>query len=129
MSKRALRIRNDRSKAVLSFKTYAEDGLLFYMGGMDYLSLEIREGKVVFQYDLGGGAALLESQNTYNDGNWHTVVIDRNKRNGILSINNKEEGKLHTSLPTYLLFFKIMYYYLTHPSLWVTTIFLFNVFF
>ncbi|XP_012943161.1 laminin subunit alpha isoform X2 [Aplysia californica] len=91
LSKGGLRLKPDRTRMSLYFKTFAEDGLLFYMGEKDYFSVETRRGKVIFQYDLGGGAAIMETSDSYNDGQWHQITIDRDKRNAILIIDERIE--------------------------------------
>ena len=44
----------------------------------------------MFQFDLGGGQAIIRSKNTYNDGNWHTLKIDRSQREAKLTIDDAE---------------------------------------
>lgn len=85
----------NRTRATFTIKTFAEDGLILYMGGVrDFLSLEVRKGKFFFQFDLGGGVYTLETQNTYNNGRWHVIYIDRSLKTAVVNINNKEEGSL-----------------------------------
>lgn len=82
------------SNIILSFKTYAENGLIFFMGkNRDFMSLEMKEGHVLFQYDLGGMPAKLITPETYNDGNWHTIQAQRQERFGVLKVDNGD-GKL-----------------------------------
>ncbi|CAL1548003.1 unnamed protein product [Lymnaea stagnalis] len=84
-------LKPDRTKVSFQFKTYATDALLFYMGYKDYFSVELRGGHIVFQYDLGSGAAVVKSSDVYNNGTWHKVSIDRNMKNGILILNDRTE--------------------------------------
>lgn len=80
-----------RSRITLRFKTYAENGLLFFVNkAKDFLSLEIRDGKVLYQYDLGGGRLQLMSQDKFNDGKWHSVQANRVKKEGLLLVDKKE---------------------------------------
>ena len=77
------------SMVSLKFKTYADNGLIFFAGeGRDFMSLELVDGKIVFQYDLGSGRAKLESTERYNDGNWHTVVANRLRQDGLLKVDS-----------------------------------------
>ena len=71
------------------FRTFSPDGLMFLMGkAKDYFSIEMREGKVVARYDLGSGSAILSSSQTYNDGQWHSIFMNRKMNDGILKIDN-----------------------------------------
>lgn len=57
-----------------SFRTRAQNGLLFLIGkGRKFMSLEIVNGRMVFQYNLGSGVGSAVSPEIYNDGRWHTV--------------------------------------------------------
>ncbi|XP_074640335.1 laminin subunit alpha-like [Tubulanus polymorphus] len=79
------------TKISMKFKTYAENGLMLFMGvSQDFLSLEMSDGKVQFQYNLGGGRAMLVSSNKFNDGQWHTVEAKRYKQNGVLKVDGSE---------------------------------------
>lgn len=82
------------SNIILRFKTYAENGLIFFMGkNRDFMSLEMKEGHVLFQYDLGGMPAKLITPGTYNDGEWHKIQAQRHERLGALTVDDGE-GKL-----------------------------------
>ena len=64
----------EQSAIRLSFQTRSPTGLLFLVGrGRKYLSLELRDGKLVFEFDLGSGPATIQTINSYNDGRWHQV--------------------------------------------------------
>ena len=71
------------------FRTFASEGLMFLMGTprRDFLSLEIKDGKVIFKYELGSGRATIASTQRYNDGNWHLVTANRMNQAGILKID------------------------------------------
>ncbi|KAK3091660.1 hypothetical protein FSP39_021617 [Pinctada imbricata] len=88
LSARRLNVNSKESDIILDFKTYAEDGLILFMGkGRDFTSIEIRKGKILFQYDLGGMPAKLMSNKTYNDGKWHKIQAQREARRGGLTID------------------------------------------
>ena len=58
------------------FKTRKEYGILFYAAELshsDFISLYMKDGHVVFVFDLGNGPAVLRSSRIYNDGLWHNV--------------------------------------------------------
>ncbi|KAL1517260.1 hypothetical protein ABEB36_001047 [Hypothenemus hampei] len=87
---RALQLRT-RSSITLSFKTFASEGLIF-LGGKDktFVALELRSGKVLYQYNLGLGTKKFASSERYNDGNWHKVTATREGPRGKLQIDNEE---------------------------------------
>lgn len=85
---------NKEGDLILKFKTYAQNGLILYMGkNRDFVSLEMRDGHVFYQYDLGGMPAKLMSNKTYNDGQWHTIEAQRIETNGFLKVD-EVDGKL-----------------------------------
>jgi len=80
-----------QSPVKLSFRTFASEGLLVLMGtpGGDFLSIEINGGKVIGKFDLGSGVGDLESQlgETYNDGRWHELYLNRINNDALLKID------------------------------------------
>lgn len=91
LSKRGSQITPDTRKFIikLSFKTFTEDGLIYLMGkGRQFLSLEIKKGRVLYQYDLGEGEIAMQSDDKYNDGNWHTLEAIRQDTRGALKIDD-----------------------------------------
>ncbi|KAH9496293.1 hypothetical protein Btru_018041, partial [Bulinus truncatus] len=91
MAKEHFQLKGERTKVSFQFKTYAADGLLFYIGNKDYFSVELVGGRIVFRFELGSGAAVARSSDVYNNGSWTSVNIDRNFKTGVMSINNKVE--------------------------------------
>lgn len=90
LSKRSSQISLDTKKfnIKLSFKTFAEDGLIYLMGnGKQFLSLEMKAGQLLYQFDLGDGGIALRNSTKYNDGNWHTLEALRLGRTGVLKID------------------------------------------
>lgn len=82
-----------RSAIQLKFQTRASRGLIFLVGrGRKYLSIEINNGALAFQYDLGGGPARLITPNAYNDGNWHTVDAVRDGARSALSVDGARQA-------------------------------------
>jgi len=77
------------SQVKFTFKTLARDGLMFLIGSSNhhYLSVEMQDGHVLFQFDLGSGRANLTSPQIYNNGEWHTVLASRNNQDGILKVD------------------------------------------
>ncbi|XP_008557031.1 laminin subunit alpha [Microplitis demolitor] len=90
LSMKNSQIRHDPSKFSLkmNFKTFAEDGLMYLMGkGRHFLALEMKNGQVLYQFDLGDGPVALISQQKYNDGEWHTLEARRLGGIGLMEID------------------------------------------
>ncbi|WAR24784.1 LAMA-like protein [Mya arenaria] len=83
-----------KSQVSMKFKTYAPNGLLFFAGeDRDFISIELRDGKVLHQYDLGGGRVQLEYKfKEVNDGEWHDVQINRRNKTGMLFVDGDGIG-------------------------------------
>jgi laminin alpha 3/5 len=81
----------------LKFRTFAENGLLFLMGDdqNSYLSIELKDGRILYQFDLGSGAAQLFTREfddngrklKFNDGEWHQLETRRIDRNGKVTVD------------------------------------------
>eukprot|EP00106_Octopus_bimaculoides_P021089 XP_014788531.1 PREDICTED: laminin subunit alpha-like [Octopus bimaculoides] len=75
----------------LSFNTFKPNGLLLLMydtKSQDFASIDMRDGHIVYQYDLGGGRAFIATKERYNDGKWHQVQIRRHFQEGHLSMDS-----------------------------------------
>lgn len=48
----------------------------------DFMSLELSEGKVKVNFDLGSGAGSAISAKRHNDGRWKALTMSRNKKQG-----------------------------------------------
>ncbi|OQV14684.1 Laminin subunit alpha [Hypsibius exemplaris] len=85
------RVDVSRETAVtIELKTFDKEGLLFLLSednSEDFLSLEIREGKVVLKYNLGSGTVTITSPERYDDGKWHSIFADRTGKRGVLQID------------------------------------------
>lgn len=58
----------------MQFRTFAKEGLLFLIhNGPKFMALELRDGHVVYKFDLGSGTTELRSDAAYNDGMWHQL--------------------------------------------------------
>ncbi|XP_014673411.1 PREDICTED: laminin-like protein epi-1 [Priapulus caudatus] len=83
----------DSADVTLEFRSFADAGLLIYGGkDRDFLALELIDGAVLFQYDMGSGRAQIRTNATYNDGAWHTVNARRFGREGLLLVDGEEAG-------------------------------------
>lgn len=90
LARRKLGLRPKKTDIQLQLQTFSESGLLLYMSDYkrDFLSIELKDGRVLFQYDLGGGAVTMESRDKLNDGEWHSIVISRSQQQGLLRVDN-----------------------------------------
>lgn len=48
------------------------------------MSLELSEGKVKVNFDLGSGVGSALSATRHNDGRWKSLTVSRNKKQGIV---------------------------------------------
>ncbi|XP_063893286.1 neurexin-4 isoform X2 [Helicoverpa armigera] len=72
------------------FKTSTASGALMYSRGTqgDYLALQLRDNRLVLNIDLGSGTSTSLSVGSLLDDNiWHDVVISRNRRSVIFSVD------------------------------------------
>ncbi|XP_064486467.1 laminin subunit alpha lam-3-like [Ornithodoros turicata] len=81
-------------------KTFDEEALLFLCPNLktgDFLSVGLRGGHVVFQFKMGSNAPVeLRTEKKYNSGNWTRVVVERDRLEGVLNV---EDEILPGSLP------------------------------
>ncbi|XP_061425546.1 LOW QUALITY PROTEIN: laminin subunit alpha-2 [Lethenteron reissneri] len=74
----------------LELRTLAKNGLVFYMARInhaDFFTLQIKEGKLHFSFDLGRGASTKHIPRTVNDGKWHSVRITRKNERASLTLD------------------------------------------
>uniref|UniRef100_A0A674CCJ8 Laminin, alpha 1 n=1 Tax=Salmo trutta TaxID=8032 RepID=A0A674CCJ8_SALTR len=82
----------------LSVRTYAQSGLIYYMAHanqMDYATLQLLGGHLFFTCDKGSGPATATFPVPVNDGQWHTVKTDFNKKSVVISV----DGQPSTPVP------------------------------
>ncbi|XP_054634283.1 basement membrane-specific heparan sulfate proteoglycan core protein isoform X11 [Dunckerocampus dactyliophorus] len=85
----------------LEINTFSSEGLVLWQGvergehskGKDFISLGLRNGHLVFSYQLGSGEAAIMSRRTINDGKWHKVTAVRTGKDGYIQID--EGAALH----------------------------------
>ncbi|XP_064094479.1 laminin subunit alpha-like isoform X2 [Macrobrachium nipponense] len=83
---------NARADFKFSFdmKTTADEGIIFYGSSSthrDYVTFYLKDGKLVFSFNPGTGAALMRGIQPVNDGQWHTVVVERRGDYGVLYVD------------------------------------------
>ncbi|XP_017779043.1 PREDICTED: laminin subunit alpha isoform X2 [Nicrophorus vespilloides] len=72
-----------RSTVQLKFKTFASEGLMFLYGNeKTFISLELRNGKILYKYNLGSGTKIWHTSSAFNDGIWHTIEASRDGAKG-----------------------------------------------
>lgn len=93
-----LSIKSTEFSIKMKFKTLEKNGLMYLMGNnTHFLSLEMRNGQVLYQFYLGGEAVALRSPTTYNDGEWHTLEARRFHQKGKLRIDSKDAAQSNGS--------------------------------
>ncbi|XP_014117185.1 PREDICTED: basement membrane-specific heparan sulfate proteoglycan core protein isoform X3 [Pseudopodoces humilis] len=82
----------------LELRTRSAQGLLLWHGAepgeggkaKDFLGLGLKDGHLVFRYQLGSGEATITSEDPINDGEWHRVTVTREGRRGQLQVDGEE---------------------------------------
>lgn len=88
------RVSGSRSNAFMRFKTTAKDGLLLWRGdspmrpNSDFISLGLRDGALVFSYNLGSGVASIMVNGSFHDGRWHRVKAVRDGQSGKITVDD-----------------------------------------
>uniref|UniRef100_A0A1A7XDU0 Agrin n=1 Tax=Iconisemion striatum TaxID=60296 RepID=A0A1A7XDU0_9TELE len=76
----------------MEFRASEMTGLLLYNGQMkkkDFISLALVNGKVELKFNTGSGTGTLISKVLINQGRWHQLVVMRNRRSAMLSVDNE----------------------------------------
>ncbi|XP_032935509.1 basement membrane-specific heparan sulfate proteoglycan core protein isoform X4 [Catharus ustulatus] len=87
-----------RETIKLELRTHSAQGLLLWHGAesgkggkaKDFLGLGLKDGHLVFSYQLGSGEATITSEDAINDGEWHRVTVTREGRRGQLQVDGEE---------------------------------------
>lgn len=81
-----------RSSIQFRFKVSNDvsNGLIFYAGkNRHFISVEMRDGGIYFQYKLGAHLVTIATKMQLNDDQWHRVEAERQGRKGILKVDNQ----------------------------------------
>ncbi|XP_028848509.1 agrin isoform X3 [Denticeps clupeoides] len=81
-------------RIAMEFRTSEMNGILLYngqSGKKDFLSLALIDGKVELRFNTGSGTCSVVSKTKVKQGSWHQLVVTRNRRTGILSVDGEEE--------------------------------------
>ncbi|XP_029984754.1 laminin subunit alpha-2 isoform X3 [Sphaeramia orbicularis] len=83
------------STITFKFRTFSSDALLMYLATddmKDFMSLELSEGKVKVNFDLGSGVGGAVSANRHNDGHWKSLTMSRNKKQATVTVVDIDSG-------------------------------------
>ena len=83
----------------MSVRTLYPSGTLMYAAGpIDYSILEVYKNKLRYRFNFGSGEGIvLLSESKINDGNWHTIALQRLGNSARLTVDRKH--KAHGSAP------------------------------
>uniref|UniRef100_A0A671KB68 Laminin subunit alpha-2-like n=1 Tax=Sinocyclocheilus anshuiensis TaxID=1608454 RepID=A0A671KB68_9TELE len=93
------------STVMFKFRTFSTDALMMYFTTKDmkdFMSAELRDGRVKVSYDLGSGTGSIISDKRYNDGKGKSFTMSRMKKEAIIAIVNidtNEDEQLRTASP------------------------------
>ncbi|XP_053096921.1 basement membrane-specific heparan sulfate proteoglycan core protein isoform X12 [Pangasianodon hypophthalmus] len=81
----------------LEINTLSPDGLILWQGvesgdqgkGKDFISLGLKNGHLVFSYQLGSGEAEILSKERINDGHWHKITAVRTGKQGYIQVDDR----------------------------------------
>lgn len=102
-----------RSRIQFKFKASrdARDGLMFYVGkGRHFMSIEMRDGAVVYQFKLGQHLVNFKTPKTYNDDEWHDVEAVRDGSRGKLVVDQEDLSSTDSIGEEHLKVSEVMYF-------------------
>ncbi|XP_076874473.1 agrin [Brachyhypopomus gauderio] len=79
-------------RIAMEFRASDTTGILLYngqTGKKDFLSLALVGGKVQLKFNTGSGTSTVNSSVPVKPGHWHHLVVNRNRRNAALSVDNE----------------------------------------
>ncbi|XP_060132262.1 basement membrane-specific heparan sulfate proteoglycan core protein isoform X6 [Zootoca vivipara] len=82
----------------LEVRTNSANGLLLWQGveegesakAKDFISLGLKDGHLLFSYQLGSGEVNILSEDPVDDGEWHRVTAIREGKRGFLQVDGEE---------------------------------------
>ncbi|XP_018081999.1 basement membrane-specific heparan sulfate proteoglycan core protein isoform X11 [Xenopus laevis] len=82
----------------LEVRTTSSDGVILWQGmeeneqgkGKDFISMGLKDGHLLFSYQLGSGEANIRSEDPVNDGEWHRIVAVREGKLGSIQIDGED---------------------------------------
>ncbi|XP_044065876.1 agrin isoform X10 [Siniperca chuatsi] len=79
-------------RIAMEFRASETTGILLYNGQdgkKDFISLSLVNGRVELRFNTGSGTGTVVSKVQINQGRWHQLVVTRNRRNAMLSVDNE----------------------------------------
>ncbi|NWY00427.1 AGRIN protein, partial [Nothoprocta ornata] len=79
-------------RIAMEFRAAERSGLLLYNGqnrGKDFISLALLGGFVELRFNTGSGTGIITSKVRVEPGKWHQLVVNRNRRSGMLSVDGE----------------------------------------
>ncbi|CAB1336887.1 unnamed protein product, partial [Coregonus sp. 'balchen'] len=79
-------------RIAMEFRVAEMTGILLFNGQdgkKDFLSLTLVNGKVELKFNTGSGTGTLVSKVQVKQGRWHQLVVTRNRRNAVLSVDDE----------------------------------------
>ncbi|XP_054637122.1 agrin isoform X1 [Dunckerocampus dactyliophorus] len=79
-------------RIAMEFRAADMTGILLYNGQdgkKDFISLALVNGKVELRFNTGSGTGIVVSKVDVTQGPWHQLVVTRNRRSAILSVDNE----------------------------------------
>ncbi|GIZ05374.1 putative extracellular matrix glycoprotein laminin subunit beta [Caerostris extrusa] len=80
-----------QDSAILLLSTF-DTGKNFESKKPDFYSIVIVNGQIEARFDGGNGEAKIESDDTYNDGNYHTITVLKTHRKVVMRVDDVEVG-------------------------------------
>ncbi|XP_046669711.1 basement membrane-specific heparan sulfate proteoglycan core protein isoform X9 [Homalodisca vitripennis] len=79
----------------ITFKPESHNGLILYNGQQyggagDFISFGLRDGIPEFRFDVGSGVGLVRGSQPLSLGNWHTVHLNRVKKEGSMYVDEHQ---------------------------------------
>ena len=83
----------------LDLKTSLADCLVIYARAddEDFFSMKIVEGKVIVYFDMGSGIFMAQTNLKVNDGQWHSIAVNRHKKGVILIVDEETTSTVSTT--------------------------------
>ncbi|XP_068506113.1 agrin isoform X3 [Syngnathus scovelli] len=79
-------------RIAMDFRASEMTGILLYNGQenkKDFISLAVVNGKVELRFNTGSGTGIVVSNIEITQGRWHQLVVTRNRRFAMLSVDNE----------------------------------------
>ncbi|XP_038579256.1 agrin isoform X4 [Micropterus salmoides] len=79
-------------RIAMEFRASETTGILLYNGQdrkKDFISLSLVNGRVELRFNTGSGTGTVVSKVQINQGRWHQLVVTRNRRSAMLSVDNE----------------------------------------